>query len=313
MSSSELATRPETKRGIIKARSTSRLPTKFDPLQAKAVIETLRQAVVYANRMQKWDEGMEAAELLVKWERDFVGWWTVNIGVRKSAGTKGKGKYNAELRSIISKAKAEEATKITQQQVSRWRNALQRPGYAAAIFNLAHKKAMADKAQRRSDLQTGEMEWFTPSIYIEKARRVLGRIDLDPASSALAQQVVNASRFFTFDDDGLKQDWKGLVWLNPPYAGALIAAFAAKMLEQIACGNVTSAIMLTNAYTETSWFHNLAAPSNAVCFTRGRIKFESPYGQKCAPTNGQCFFYFGHRRQQFVTEFADVGTIMVRL
>jgi hypothetical protein len=42
------------------------------PLQAKAVIETLKQAVIYAHRMRQWDEGMAAAELLVEWERDFA-------------------------------------------------------------------------------------------------------------------------------------------------------------------------------------------------------------------------------------------------
>ena len=102
------------------------------------------------------------------------------------------------------------------------------------------------------------------------------------------------------------------MWLNPPYAGALIAAFAGKLLDQIELGNVTAAIMLTNAYTETSWFHNLTAVSNAVCFTRGRIKFVSPHGEKCAPTNGQSFFYFGAERDRFIAEFGDVGMILVR-
>jgi len=286
------------------------LPTQFDPSRAKSVIETLKQAVVYAHRMQKWDEGMEAADLLAEWTFDFVNWWNVNVGVRhRPPGGKS---VSADLRSQLSMAEAEAETQINHQQVARWRAALRRPGYADRIFAAAHKKAMADGAQRRSDLQTGEMEWFTPSIYVEKARRVLGAIDLDPASCALAQHVVNASRFFTLDDDGLDQDWEGAVWLNPPYAGKLVAAFSAKMLDQIACGNVSSAIMLTNSYTETSWFHNLVAVSNMVCFTRGRIKFASPHGEKCAPTNGQCFFYFGDQRERFIAEFADVGAIMVR-
>jgi hypothetical protein len=294
------------------AETIGRLPTKFDPLKAKSTIETLQQACVYAHRMQQWDDGMEAAELLVQWERDFVAWWTANVGVRQSAGGQKHTVSRADLRSTLSLDKAEAETRIKHQQVSRWRNGLKRPDYAARIFAVAHKKAMADKASRRADLQTGEMEWFTPSIYIEKARRVLGQIDLDPASCADAQTVVNARYFFTKDDDGLTQDWQGTVWLNPPYAGKLIAAFAVKMLAEIESGNVTAAIMLTNGYTETSWFHNLVRPSNAICLTRGRIKFESPHGEKCAPTNGQCFFYFGDSRDTFIAEFDDVGIILVR-
>jgi hypothetical protein len=192
--------------------------TKFDPDVVQRVVLTLQHAVELAAQMHEWDAAMDAAKLMVQWQHDFVAWWDANVGVRKSAGGSGTRTvpYNADLRSMTSLAKAESKTKITQQQVSRWRKATVRPGYADRIFDLAYKKAMADKAQRRSDLQTGEMEWFTPSVYIEKARRVLGVIDLDPASCALAQETVQASHFLTVEDDGLMRMWLGNVWLNPP-------------------------------------------------------------------------------------------------
>src|SRR5580765_6083480 len=92
----------------------------FDPTNAKSVIETLKAAIEYAHRMQQWDDGMEAAELLVQWESDFVAWWDREVGVRHGPGQGKAGLKNAELRSLISKTKAETETKITQQQVSRW-------------------------------------------------------------------------------------------------------------------------------------------------------------------------------------------------
>jgi hypothetical protein len=70
-------------------------------------------------------------------------------------------------------------------------------------------------------------EYRTPAKYVEAARRVLGGIDLDPASSAEANVVVRASKFFTKEDDGLKHPWAGRVWLNPPYCG-LTGLFVAK-------------------------------------------------------------------------------------
>ena len=65
---------------------------------------------------------------------------------------------------------------------------------------------------------TGEFERYTPAIYIEAARLVLGAIDLDPATSEQAQLLVRATKFFTEKTDGLKQEWHGRVLpANPPY------------------------------------------------------------------------------------------------
>ena len=89
------------------------------PLRAKSVIETLKQEVVYAHRMQKWDEGMEAADLLAEWTLDFVNWWNANVSVRQSAGGGKRTVSNADLRSTLSMAEAEAETWIKQQQVAR--------------------------------------------------------------------------------------------------------------------------------------------------------------------------------------------------
>ena len=40
-------------------------------------------------------------------------------------------------------------------------------------------------------------EWYTPAWIINAARRVLGTIDLDPASSAIANQTVQATNYYT--------------------------------------------------------------------------------------------------------------------
>ena len=62
---------------------------------------------------------------------------------------------------------------------------------------------------------TGEVEWHTPAQWIEAARRVLGAIDLDPASSDRAQETVGAETYFTKETDGLSRPWAGRVWLKP--------------------------------------------------------------------------------------------------
>jgi phage N-6-adenine-methyltransferase len=115
---------------------------------------------------------------------------------------------------------------------------------------------------------TGENEWYTPPKYIELVRRVLGEIDLDPASSEAAQQIVNASQYFTAAENGLRREWRGRIWLNPPYSQPLISEFVSKLIEERSADRVSSAIMLTNNYTDTSWFHNALEIADAMCLTR---------------------------------------------
>ena len=126
---------------------------------------------------------------------------------------------------------------------------------------------------------TGENEWYTPAEYVEAARTCLGSIDLDPATAPLAQQTVRAAHFFTRDDDGLRHDWRGRIWLNPPYAQPDISRFVDKLLAELAAGRAMQAILLTHNYTDTGWFHAAAGRCAAICFTRGRIKFVSATGE----------------------------------
>ena len=149
-------------------------------------------------------------------------------------------------------------------------------------------------------------EWYTPALYTDAARRVLGAFDLDPASSADANTVVQAARYYTEEDDGLAQEWKGRVWMNPPY-GRLAGAFVARLAEQYDAGNVTAAVVLvSSAATSTLWFRPLW--DGALCFTDHRINFNSVKGN----TTGSIFAYLGPDRAAFHAEFTQFGTVVTR-
>jgi ParB family chromosome partitioning protein len=159
---------------------------------------------------------------------------------------------------------------------------------------------------------TGENEWFTPADWLARARAALGEIDLDPASNPLAQETVKAAAFFTKEDDALTKEWGGRVWMNPPYAQPLIGQFADKLLAEIDAGRVTQALTLTHNYTDTAWFHALASRADAICFTRGRIRFVSPAGDLAAPTQGQALMWFGPDRERFMEAFNGAGIVLVK-
>lgn len=157
---------------------------------------------------------------------------------------------------------------------------------------------------------TGNNEWYTPAEYIEHARSVIGEFDLDPASSEIANAAVRAKAFYTEEDDGLSLSWHGSVWLNPPYAQPAIGQFIEKAIHEFGSGAVDRMIVLTHNYTDTRWFQAAAQAADAICFTKGRIRFESPTGEKAAPTQGQAFFYFGDDINQFHAVFSDIGLVV---
>lgn len=94
-------------------------------------------------------------------------------------------------------------------------------------------------------------------INLEAAKATMGAIDLDPASSAEANETVEAEKFYTKEDNGLQLPWKGRIWLNPPYGGDA-RLFIERMLKEYKVGNVTAACALLNSHpTETKWFQQL--------------------------------------------------------
>jgi len=156
---------------------------------------------------------------------------------------------------------------------------------------------------------TGENEWYTPSRYIEAARLTMVTIDLDPASSELANKIVNATVIYTMDDNGLNKEWFGNVWLNPPYAQPLMGQFSEKLVSELP--KLTSVIVLVNNATETKWFQSMAKKANALCFPKTRIKFIDRQGKESgAPLQGQAFLYFGNNIKEFTRNFNQFGMVL---
>ena len=185
----------------------------------------------------------------------------------------------------------------------------------AGLLRLVVRAKTEGKMVARMQGLTGEFEWYTPRKYLNAAIEVMGGIDLDPASSDLAQKHVKAKRFYTIRDDGRKRAWAGRVFLNPPYAMPYIKQFAERMVQAWIDREIDAGIMLVNNATDTEWFHKLLSICAAVCLTRGRIPFlEATNGEtieKRAPTHGQAFFYFGSDVPTFARVFSKFGKTLL--
>lgn len=118
-------------------------------------------------------------------------------------------------------------------------------------------------------------EWYTPTEYVHAARQVLGKIELDPASHPDANAIVGAERYFTQEDDGLKQPWHGRVLLNPP--GGLVNAFWSKLVKEWFAGHIHSAIWIGYSVEQFQTLQNSGAPMHPLdfygCIPHNRIAF----------------------------------------
>lgn len=154
-------------------------------------------------------------------------------------------------------------------------------------------------------------EWGTPPRFLESARKVMGSIDLDPTSNERAQKNVMASTFYTEKENGLNYDWKGNVWLNPPYGTGLAKPFMNKVIKGYSAGYIQLAIVLTNNVTDTARFANtLGVHADAFCFPSPRIQFETPPNTvRSSNSKGQLFSYLGNDYEKFLDEFSKYGLV----
>ena len=152
---------------------------------------------------------------------------------------------------------------------------------------------------------SGINEWYTPESIINLVYNVMGNIDLDVASSDIANKTVKAKKYYTKESDGLVQKWYGNVFMNPPYSAKLIQQFAEKLVNER--DNIDQAIVLVNNATETKWFKKISQISSAVCFPVGRVKFYAPNGEIASPLQGQTILYIGDNMQSFLDNFSSIG------
>jgi hypothetical protein len=150
-------------------------------------------------------------------------------------------------------------------------------------------------------------EHYTPQVIIDATLACLGEIDLDPCSNSLTDPVVPAKRHFTADDDGLRWQWHGRIYMNPPY-GRQIDSWIAKLCEEHEAGRVTEAIALVPARTDTQWWLRLR--DYPVCFIQGRLTFGGNTDPAPFPS---AVFYLGEEIGNFYRAFYELGDCWQRM
>lgn len=146
------------------------------------------------------------------------------------------------------------------------------------------------------------IEWLTPPLLVKK----LGKFDLDPCVP-INPPFVHAITNYTIEEDGLKKEWFGRVYLNPPYGKGM-----EKWIEKLK--NHGNGIALIFARTETQCFFNhIWDFADAVLFVKGRIKFYDINGiQKGTPGSPSIFIAYGKNNADLL-EKSEIAGKFIRL
>ena len=119
--------------------------------------------------------------------------------------------------------------------------------------------------------------WETPAALFDAIEAAAGAFDLDPCAPD-KPGTVRAARRYTAAQDGLAREWRGRVFMNPPYGRALPRWLAKAAAEAKAGAEVVG---LVPARPDTQAWHRHVAGRAGVFMLRGRVAFGD--GRSAAP------------------------------
>lgn len=111
-----------------------------------------------------------------------------------------------------------------------------------------------------------DLTWETPQDFFNRLDQEFG-FTLDVCATA---ETAKCDKYFSPETDGLKQDWTGVCWMNPPY-GREIGKWVQKAFEESRKGALV--VCLIPARTDTSYWHEYCLKAAEIRFVRGRLKF----------------------------------------
>ncbi len=165
-----------------------------------------------------------------------------------------------------------------------------------------------NKEKRRGHIApASRIDWCTPPEIYEPVQKFFGQIDLDPCSNP--QSRVPALNKFMLEEgnDGLFSEWYGKVYCNPPF-GRGLKAWVEKAHKGIQYPNTVETILLIPAAVGTKLWQELVFPwSMAICFLKGRVKFQ---GATASAPMDCALVYFGPNTEKFEKHFKPLGAVL---
>lgn len=123
------------------------------------------------------------------------------------------------------------------------------------------------------------VEWGTPKWLFDKIDSVF-HFSTDVCADDLNRKC---ERFFSKEQDGLRQEWRGVCWMNPPYGRGIIKWVKKAKISADAGATV---VCLIPSKTGTLYFQEWILPfMRSLTFVKGRLKFEAGDLKNAAPSD----------------------------
>lgn len=147
------------------------------------------------------------------------------------------------------------------------------------------------------------VEWYTPGNLFH----ALGvSFDLDPAGAEIpTASDAYCMEVWTRVTNGLRKQWHGHVWLNPPYGRAAVP-FIDRMIEH------ADGLLLLPSRTETAAYQRCLTAADALCLLRDRLWFVRNDDATGRSSFGSTLFAFGGWANDVLVG-ADLGWTYSRL
>jgi phage N-6-adenine-methyltransferase len=159
------------------------------------------------------------------------------------------------------------------------------------LSNAARQRAYRLRSNRRArGIIHQADEWTTPPDVFAALNAEFG-FTLDVAADA---HNAKCRRYFTSAEDGLRQSWTGVCFMNPPY-GRAIGHWVQKARESAAEG--ATVVCLLPASVDTAWWHEHIEPYAEYRFLRGRLRFSGHGGAAPFPSTVVIFRPMESRRK----------------
>jgi len=137
------------------------------------------------------------------------------------------------------------------------------------------------------------VEWETPQELFDKLNAKF-HFETDVCATS---ENAKCARYYTPEEDGLRQNWQGVCWMNPPY-GREVGKWVRKAYDSALQGDATIVCLLPSR-TDTAWWHDYVLRAKLegfadIRFLRGRLKF---VGSKNSAPFPSVLVFFGRRNE----------------